>query len=215
MGSKGRHLKKSTKPCWPIKSKESCAYKSKNWSRPLFRPRPDHACPQRPNPSRETVPLSTGNVPICKHFQRENYYDQEHIIWHGSTFLKTTPTPFVSCWSILIFFIINPLCQSIYSFFVQLPCFPHPLYHTVTLFSLRMPIRIRLPILMPFRLRFLPMNWEMKSKMAYTQNKGTKYFMLKVSSGTESKSWTSRWNMMHFFHKKFSFYSCYFYILVA
>jgi hypothetical protein len=33
--------------------------KFKNWPRPLFRPRIDHACPQKPNPSRETVPLST------------------------------------------------------------------------------------------------------------------------------------------------------------
>ncbi len=29
----------------------------KNWPRPLFRPRTDHACPQKPNPSRETIPL--------------------------------------------------------------------------------------------------------------------------------------------------------------
>jgi hypothetical protein len=29
----------------------------KNWSRPLFRPRTDHAYHQKPNPSREAVPL--------------------------------------------------------------------------------------------------------------------------------------------------------------
>jgi hypothetical protein len=32
--------------------------KFKNWPRPLFGPRADHACHQKPNPSRETVPLS-------------------------------------------------------------------------------------------------------------------------------------------------------------
>jgi hypothetical protein len=31
--------------------------KCKNWPRPLFRPRTYYACSQRPNPSRETVPL--------------------------------------------------------------------------------------------------------------------------------------------------------------
>jgi hypothetical protein len=30
----------------------------KNWSRPLFRPKTNHTCHQKPNPSRETVPLS-------------------------------------------------------------------------------------------------------------------------------------------------------------
>ncbi len=28
-----------------------------NWPRPLFKPRADHACHQKPNLSRETVPL--------------------------------------------------------------------------------------------------------------------------------------------------------------
>ena len=32
--------------------------KFKNWPRPLFWPRTDDACPQKPNPSRETVPLN-------------------------------------------------------------------------------------------------------------------------------------------------------------
>jgi hypothetical protein len=32
--------------------------KFKNFPRPLFRPRTDHAFPQKPNPSRETVPLN-------------------------------------------------------------------------------------------------------------------------------------------------------------
>ncbi len=32
--------------------------KFKNWLRPLFRPRTDHDCRQKPNPSRETVPLN-------------------------------------------------------------------------------------------------------------------------------------------------------------
>ncbi len=31
--------------------------KSKNWPHPLFRPRTDHVCPQKPNTSRKTVPL--------------------------------------------------------------------------------------------------------------------------------------------------------------
>ena len=50
MGSKGRYLKKSTKPCWAAK-------KLKNWPSPLFRPRTNHTCHQKPNPSREAVPL--------------------------------------------------------------------------------------------------------------------------------------------------------------
>jgi hypothetical protein len=37
--------------------------KFKNWPLPLFRPRTDHACPQKRNPSRETVPLN-----ICIYF---------------------------------------------------------------------------------------------------------------------------------------------------
>ncbi len=32
--------------------------KFKNWPRPLFRPITDHACHQKPNPSRKTVPLN-------------------------------------------------------------------------------------------------------------------------------------------------------------
>ncbi len=32
----------------------------KNWSRPLYRARTDLACPQKPNPSCETVPLKPG-----------------------------------------------------------------------------------------------------------------------------------------------------------
>jgi hypothetical protein len=32
--------------------------KFKNWLRPLFAPRIDHACTQKPNSSCETVPLS-------------------------------------------------------------------------------------------------------------------------------------------------------------
>ncbi len=31
----------------------------KKWPHPLLRPRTDHACPQKPNPSRETVPLKS------------------------------------------------------------------------------------------------------------------------------------------------------------
>ncbi len=31
--------------------------KFKNWPRPLFRPRTDHACPQKPNPCRKMLPL--------------------------------------------------------------------------------------------------------------------------------------------------------------
>ncbi len=31
--------------------------KTGQWSRPLFRPRTDHAYHQKPNPSRETFPL--------------------------------------------------------------------------------------------------------------------------------------------------------------
>jgi hypothetical protein len=31
--------------------------KFKNYPRPLFKPRTGHACPQKPNPSRGTVPL--------------------------------------------------------------------------------------------------------------------------------------------------------------
>jgi hypothetical protein len=31
--------------------------KFKNWPRPLFSPRTDHACHKKPNPFRETVPL--------------------------------------------------------------------------------------------------------------------------------------------------------------
>jgi hypothetical protein len=32
--------------------------KFKNWPRPLFGPPTDHACHQKPNPSRETVPFN-------------------------------------------------------------------------------------------------------------------------------------------------------------
>jgi hypothetical protein len=32
--------------------------KFKNWPRPLFKPITNHTCHQKPNPSRETVPLS-------------------------------------------------------------------------------------------------------------------------------------------------------------
>ena len=38
--------------------------KFKSWMRPLFRPRTDHACPQKPNPSRETVPLNIKSMEI-------------------------------------------------------------------------------------------------------------------------------------------------------
>jgi hypothetical protein len=31
---------------------------AQSWPCPLFRPRTDHACHQKPNPSRETVPLN-------------------------------------------------------------------------------------------------------------------------------------------------------------
>jgi hypothetical protein len=37
-----------------------------NWPRPLFRPKTDHACPQKPNPSSETVPLTLGAVPALQ-----------------------------------------------------------------------------------------------------------------------------------------------------
>ncbi len=87
MGSKGRYLKKCPKSCWPIRSKETwikytpttlishvnshyrekytfcnikyfwAAKKIKNWLRPLYRPRTNHTCHQKPNPSREAVPL--------------------------------------------------------------------------------------------------------------------------------------------------------------
>jgi hypothetical protein len=83
MGSNGRYLTKCLKPCWPIRSKETWTeyipltllsqhflrYKNhwslehlknlKNWPRPLIRPRTDHAWHQKPNPSRETVPLTS------------------------------------------------------------------------------------------------------------------------------------------------------------
>ncbi len=36
---------------------KSLEHLKKNWPRPLFGPRTDHACPQKPNPSRETVPV--------------------------------------------------------------------------------------------------------------------------------------------------------------
>jgi hypothetical protein len=36
--------------------------KLKKWLRPLFRPKTNHTCPQKPNPSRETVPL---NIACC------------------------------------------------------------------------------------------------------------------------------------------------------
>ncbi len=36
------------------------------WPRPLFRPKTDHACPQKPNPSSETVPLTLGAVPALQ-----------------------------------------------------------------------------------------------------------------------------------------------------
>jgi hypothetical protein len=32
---------------------------AKNWKSPLFRPGTDHACHQKPNPSRETVSLDS------------------------------------------------------------------------------------------------------------------------------------------------------------
>ncbi len=62
MGSKARNLTKCLKPCWLIRSKETwtkhtpltllsqcklaltATKKNKNWPRPLFRPRSDHAC---------------------------------------------------------------------------------------------------------------------------------------------------------------------------
>jgi hypothetical protein len=37
-----------------------------NWPRPLFRPKIDHACPQKPNQSSETVPLTLGAVPALQ-----------------------------------------------------------------------------------------------------------------------------------------------------
>ncbi len=96
IGSKNRYLKKCTKPCWPIRSKETwtkytpttslgqakltlpgekhflhykiigAPKKFKNWPRPLLRPRTDHACPQKPNPSRETVPLNLIFNPLVR-----------------------------------------------------------------------------------------------------------------------------------------------------
>ncbi len=90
MGSKGRYQIKCPKPCWLIKSNETwtkyhirtllsqreialtarntlfafigAPTKFKNWPRPLFGPRTDQACHQKPNPSRETVPY---NVTRC------------------------------------------------------------------------------------------------------------------------------------------------------
>ncbi len=32
----------------------------------LLKPRTDHACPQKPNPSRETVPLKTSKKVFCE-----------------------------------------------------------------------------------------------------------------------------------------------------
>ncbi len=46
-----------------------CAPKKfKKCPHPLLRPRTDHdhACPQKPNPSRETVPLKTSNKVFCE-----------------------------------------------------------------------------------------------------------------------------------------------------
>ncbi len=75
---KDRYLKKSTKPCWPIRSKETgikykiIGAKKKFWPHPLFRPRTDHACYQKPNASRETAPLrlDVSCYPACLHSRR-------------------------------------------------------------------------------------------------------------------------------------------------
>ena len=37
-----------------------------NWPRPLFRPRTDHACSQKPNPYHETVPLNIKKISQAK-----------------------------------------------------------------------------------------------------------------------------------------------------
>jgi hypothetical protein len=38
--------------------------KFRKWPRALLRPRTDHACPQKPNPSHETVPLSQQGLQV-------------------------------------------------------------------------------------------------------------------------------------------------------
>jgi hypothetical protein len=46
---------------------ENSAAGEDKWPRPLFRPRADHACPQKPNLSRETVPLRSDTVRKGRH----------------------------------------------------------------------------------------------------------------------------------------------------
>ncbi len=93
MGSKGRYLKKCSKPCWPIRSKETWAkYKPTTLlsqrklaltekyyfciitsyeqvkilkNGPLFRPRTNYTSHQKPNPSCETIPLSLSSNNTC------------------------------------------------------------------------------------------------------------------------------------------------------
>jgi hypothetical protein len=89
MGSNGPYLKKCPKPCWPIWSKEARKYTflykiigatKKNWAGPLFRPRTDQACPQKRNPSRETVPL---NIFLNIFFRSKNLplFSQYSLKW--------------------------------------------------------------------------------------------------------------------------------------
>jgi hypothetical protein len=59
----------------------------KNWPRPLFRPRTDHACHKKLNPSLETVPFTETYFvrlfEISKYIIKRTYEDEAEESGHG------------------------------------------------------------------------------------------------------------------------------------
>jgi hypothetical protein len=51
----------------------------KNWPFPLYRPRTGHACPHKPNPSRETVPSILYHSPSGTVISCTRYFDESCI----------------------------------------------------------------------------------------------------------------------------------------
>ncbi len=60
--------------------------KIENWSRPLFRPRTYHACHQKPNPSREIVPLGSQNTSGMRFFGCGQKSTARRLILHIERF---------------------------------------------------------------------------------------------------------------------------------